>query len=564
MRRASILAFVALCFVAAEPATNPPTVKPKLLVLVVFDQMRGDYIGRWYDHFTTDGFHRLANEGAWFTNCNYPYASTMTGCGHASLLTGCSPERHGIIANEWYDREIGKEVYCATTDRSELVFTVPPPEKKKTRPAGSPERMLAPTVGDVLKESSPTSKVVALSLKDRSACLPGGKRPDASYWFDLNTGTFVTSTYYRDRCHDWVAKFNATKLADTWLGKTWDRLRPDLDYDKLAGPDDVDSESPGISRKQGRVFPHPFAAKVGKEYYEDILCSPAGSKLLLNFAVKAFDAMELGKGDAVDLLSISFSSNDLIGHAFGPDSQEVLDITLQSDLIVARLLQFLDSRVGKGNYLLALTADHGVCPIPEVARKKGLPAVRLHPDALKKQIEDFLNEKYGDHGDAKNLWIEDVAFPWLYLNYRKFEARGLKAPDVASALAGWLKKQPDTANAYTRADLAGTAPEGDPFFKPMVKAYYPPRSGDVAIVLKPYHLSLKYATGTTHGSPHPYDTHVPLLFMGPGIPVGKFDEAVTPQSIAAVFAQAAGIKPPAKIDADVPQRLRATQPAGAR
>jgi predicted AlkP superfamily pyrophosphatase or phosphodiesterase len=557
LRLPIIICFALLLAGCSRPTASiviaPDPGRPKLLVLIVFDQLRGDYLARWADLYPEGGFKRLMNEGLWFTDCHYPYACTMTGPGHASLLTGCSPDRHGIVMNDWFDRSIGKTVYCATTDRYSRVFTCPPPlpdpKDKESNKGGTPERMTADGVADWLKDQTGgKSKVVALSLKDRSAVLPGGKRADACYWFDSRTGTFVTSTWYRDRCHDWVYAFNDRRPADAWFGKQWTKLRPDIDYEKYSGPDEVTSETPGISKKMGRSFPHPLSInkpKPDKEYYDEVTCSRFGNDLLLDFAQTAFDAMKLGQGPQTDLFSISFSANDIVGHSFGPDSQEVLDITLNADRCVAKMLQLLDAKVGAGKYLVALTADHGICPIPQ-------PDKRLKPADLRKQAEEFLDIKYGKVENEKSKWIDSEAFPWVYLNYRKLAARKLDPKVVAAELVKWVKEQPWALNAYTRAEVEAVNEDSDHIARSMKKAYYADRCGDLGFVLKPYYLSTDYETGTTHGSPHSYDTHVPLVFFGTGMPVQKCADQVTPQAIAAVFARAAGLKPAKTLDAPVP------------
>lgn len=550
------------------PAALPPSAdRPKLLVLMVFDQLRGDYLQRWAELYPEGGFKRLMTDGYWLTDCHYPYASTMTGPGHASFLTGCSPNRHGIVMNDWYDRRSAKQVYCASTDRAETVYTVPRPAMKpneRKKEGGSPERLLASGVADWLKEQSGgRSKVVAVSLKDRSAVLPGGRTPDHCYWFDSRTGTFVTSTWYRDRAADWVAAFNAGRPADAWFGKLWERMVPGLDYDKWSGPDEVRAETPGISRKMGRSFPHELGSgkpKPDKEYYDEVTCSPFGNDLLSAFGREAFLRSDLGRGEYPDLFCISFSANDIVGHSFGPESHEVLDVTLNSDRHVARWLEFLDQRVGKGRYVLALASDHGICPLPELSAARGLDAVRLKPDLLKKQVEDYLNEKYGEGADKKSKWIDSDAFPWVYLNHRKLAVRKLDPTAVAADLVAWFKKQPYIETAYTRAEIVGAINSSDPVLRLMQKAFHPQRCGDLGIVLKKYCLSSEYEAGTTHGSPYDYDTHVPLVFFGAGIPAAKSNEPATPQMIAAVFARVAGLKPAATLDAKLPAKLAAAAP----
>ena len=428
---------------------------PKLLVLVVFDQMRGDYLQRWQELFAEGGFARLQKDGAWFTNCHYPYAVTQTGPGHASMLTGCTPDQHGIVMNQWFDRKAGGLVNCAESARYRRVpaaqvglrranrerFQEKPTTTRIRRRKRQPVRPItcfAPTLGDALKEATGgKAKVVGLSFKDRSAILPVGKSGDAVYWLDSADGMIVTSTCYRDSVHPWVAEFNKERVADRWFDKEWTRLRPDLDYEKYSGPDKVEGEGTGI--KQGVVFPHPMNGglkKPGKNYYEALFNSPFGNDMLLELVKRAVTAEQLGRHDVPDLLVVSFSSNDAIGHCWGPDSQEVLDVTLRSDLIVADFLKFLDKEVGAGKYTLALTADHGICPLPEVTAAKGTPAKRLPLKKMVTALEDHLSAKYG-----KARWVETVQPPWIYLNYQSIDNSGLKVADVATEVAAYFFAQ---------------------------------------------------------------------------------------------------------------------------
>jgi hypothetical protein len=545
----------------AAPAADDGRVR--LAVMVVFDQLRGDYLSRWQDLFGSDGFRRLQRDGAWFQNCHYPFADTVTAAGHASLPTGTSPATHGIVENEWFDREAGELIYCVTSDRYRRV-PPPLPDKASKQPTGaSPDRLLVPTVGDGLKAATNgKGRVVSLSFKDRSAVLPGGRQPDACYWFDPATGTFVTSTYYRDRVAPWVDDFNRGKPADHWFGRDWTRLRPDLDYEPRSSPDDQDGEGRGIL--QGRTFPHPMTAALTAPaglYYQALYTSPFGNNLLLDFARRAIDAEELGRHDTPDLLCVSFSSNDAIGHVWGPDSQEVLDVTLRSDEIVRDLMNHLDARVGKGRYLLVLTADHGVCPLPEVSHRQGRDASRLPLDFLTGKVQGFLDDTFGA-GDGKDRWLETVPPPWVYLNHKLLAQRGLKSSKVEEALAGWLKQQPGIQAVYTRTQLLNGVPADDAVGQTVVRSFYPERSGDLMIVLKPYWLFSSLLMTTTHGTPHDYDTHVPLLVYGPGVKPGVRTDAVTPLATAAILAHGLGIEPPAKAEAPVPPDLFA--PAHAR
>ena len=542
-------------------ARNGP---PRLAVLIVFDQMRADYLTRWDSLFGGGGFHRLEREGAWFQNCHYPYAATWTAPGHASLATGCSPMKHGIVGNTWYDRTTGQSLYPVYSDRYELVPLLRGTVKKEVGgwPGVWPGALLVETLGDALKRATDgRGRVVSLSLKDRSAVLLGCRQPwtDACYWFFPSRGTFVTSTFYRPngRPHPWVTQFNDGRPADQWFGRDWARLRPDLDYTRASGPDDVAAE--GIGWGQGRTFPHPMTgglSKPGRSYYEALGNAPYGNTLLLELAKRAIDAERLGQKDAPDLLCLSFSCNDMIGHVWGPDSQEVLDVTLRSDDLVKALLNHLDAKVGRGRYVVALTADHGVCPLPEVARRRGEKAGRVPPELLKEKAEAFLNETFRE-GKGQVSWIEAQEDFWIYLNQKVLQTQNLQPAQVEARLAGWLSRQPGVQKVCTRAELTGGAVKDDGIGKAVRRSFHPARSGDVVVVLKPYHILGKALdTGTTHGSPHPYDTHVPLLVSGPAIPAGKRSEAVTPQAVAAILAWSLGIEPPRGASAPVPDSLR--------
>jgi hypothetical protein len=542
-----------------KPESAAPE-KPRLAVLVFFDQMRGDYLTRWDELFGQGGFHRLEREGAWFQNCHYPYSDTVTAAGHASVATGCSPNVHGIIANDWFDRTVGANVNCVGSERYERV----PPrtqvvnlDKVVKKPKGvSPERLLAPTLADALREATGgQGRVVSLSLKDRSAVLPGGRQPNACYWLDTANGEFVTSTYYRDRPHSWVEEFNRSRVLDAWVGKDWTRQRPELDYESCSGPDDEAGEGTLLL---ARTFPHPLGllgtAKLMTAYYGALYASPFGNEVLLELARRAVAAEKLGSRETPDLLCLSFSSNDAIGHCWGPDSQEVLDVTLRSDRVVQQLLTYLDKQVGKGRYVLAVTADHGVCPLPEVARERGVVAGRIDSKGLLQKAGEFLSETFQVPTDEKH-WFEPDEELWLYLNRGLLDRHHLRQPDVEMALAEWLRKQPGIQDVYTRSQMLSGVAEGDVVGWRVRKSFYPERSGDVRIIQKPYYLIATRLTGTTHGTPHEYDRHVPLLVYGTGVRPGVRRETVTPQAASVILAEALGIEPPAKAETHLPANL---------
>lgn len=566
--RTRCLALVAWLVLVSNLCADEP-LRPRLAVLIVFDQMRGDYLERWFDLFGPDGFRRLLDNGAWFRNCHYPYAMTATGPGHASLLTGCSPRTHGIVGNNWYDRSAGVTVYCASNERYERIPPAPvaplaaepkseaekkdESEEKKVPGFGAPVRLLAPTLGDALREVSPKSKIIGLSLKDRSAIMPVGRKPDACYWFDK--GQVVTSTYYSDRLRPWVGQFNEQRSFDRWFGTKWEKLRPDLDYAKFSGPDDGSGE--GVGNKQDKTFPHPFGTqeKVGSEYYAALGASPFGNQVLFDLACRAIVAEKLGQDDIPDLLTISFSSNDLVGHAWGPDSQEVLDITLRSDLLIRDLLNYLDRHVGKGRYVIAMSADHGICPLPEQTQAGGKTALRQTPLGLLTAAEAYLRTEYSLPAHDTSRFIEAANESGIYLNQRLLAANKLKTLAVAQNLAKWLSRNPMIHRAFVREELVDQPLAEDPLVRRVQYTLHPQRSGDVYFVVKPYHLITSNKTGTTHGSPHSYDTHVPLVVFGTAVNPGKREEPTTPQACAAILAKALGITAPAKAEAPLPLRL---------
>lgn len=561
----SVAVAVLATLVASAPTAPPVAAKPKLAVLVVVDQLRADYLTRWQDLFGNGGFRRLQTEGAWFQNCHYPYAGTTTGPGHASLATGCPPAKHGIIANEWYERASGSVAYCVDSERYSIVPPRPTsaddkdpdidqenesglPVLKK-RPGIAPERLLLPTLGDALKDATGgAGRVFSLSYKERSAVLLGGHKPDACYWIDKASALAVTSTYYGNRVHPWVEEFNRAKPANAFFGRDWTRLRTDLDYERHSGPDDGPGEGKGHG--QGRTFPHPTTGgtdKVGGKYYEAVYTSPFGNEVLLDLVRRTIDAEGLGTREAPDLLCVSFSSNDPVGHAWGPDSQEVLDMTLRTDLILKALLDHLDAKVGRGRYVLGLSADHGICPLPEVSRRQGRDAGFVAPTLLARGVDDFLNETYPKKkGETRARWVESVEFPWVYLKRELIKARGLNPAVVEASVVAWLKQQAGIETAYGRTELLAGMPENDSVGRSVARSMHPDRSGDVAFVLKRYYLVSNKLTGTSHGSPHDYDTHVPMLIFGPGVRAGVRAERVSPLSIAATLGHALGVRLPSE------------------
>lgn len=547
---------------APDPATpdGTPAGPGRLVVVVVFDQFRGDYLARWAAHFGPDGFERLKREGVWYSDAHLPYACTSTGPGHASIATGAPPSAHGIVENDWYDRKAAARVYCAQPEREHQ--RVPPlvvggQPARGTGLGFGPDRLLVETLADRLQNATGgKGRVVVLSIKDRAVAMMGGKRPTAAYCFDARDGVFHTGSNYRDAVHPWVEAFNKSGAVNRWVGKDWTRLRPELDYNALAGKDDAPGE--GYGAKQGRVFPHPMGDEKtpGPRYYAAVETSPFGNELLLDLAKTAISAEKLGRGEAADLLCVSFSSNDLVGHQWGPDSHEVLDTTLRSDRVVADLLGHLDAEVGKGRYAVVITADHGISPIPE---QKKLPhAARLSVNDLLPQLPAALDEVFGPAPSGLTRWLEldgrdaQQVWPWVYLNHAAIRARGADLEQVTNYAAQWLGNRHNSQLvAFTRKQIeTGTLPPGaGPELRPLLEqvklAYHPDRCGDVIVIPQPGVLVTGYPEGTSHGSPHPYDTHVPVLAAGLTIPaLGKQDRRASALLVAPIAAKALGIDPP--------------------
>jgi predicted AlkP superfamily pyrophosphatase or phosphodiesterase len=550
--------------VVARPDPVPPKNGPvKLAVLVVFDQMRGDYLQRWRPLFGNGGFQRLMREGVWFDHCHYPYAATFTGPGHASIATGCSPAIHGIIANTWYDVDHATSAYCATEDRYTPVPPPPPPKPNETRKkpieGGSSGRLLAPTLADALKGATQSKgRVFSLSIKDRAAVLPGGKEPDFCLWFSSEQSKWISSTFYKNP-PAWVAKWNEGNPAEKYFDKVWEKLEG-IDHLKYAGPDDGPGEG-AIKAGFGPTFPHAIVGdkdRSTRSRNEAVVTTPFGNDLLMEAIEKLFDEQKPGTGETPELLLVSFSSNDLCGHLFGPDSQEVLDITVRSDRIVERLLNLLDAKVGKGNYSLALTADHGVCPIPELSVRRGLVAQRIDQDLLKKQAAAYLRATFPT---ATPEQTEPIAFfdgDMVYFNRAWLKNSGLEPAKVEETVARWFRQQPGIAAAFPRSYLMQAAPPGASAIEQRVRRnWMPERSGDILIVPAPYCFVTTYPTGTTHGTPHDYDRHVPLLVLSPGLtaPGETRTDAVTPQAASVILARTLGIAPPARAEVGVPAGL---------
>jgi len=543
LRRTLRLAIVALAACTPAPATTstPPAPdavvrRPRLAIVLVVDQMRADYLERYADLYT-GGLGRFRNEGAWFTQGRLQHALSYTAPGHASVATGSDPARHGIIANDWYDRSSRAEIYAAEDPQATPVLTQP---TTAILPGRSPRQLERPTLGDWLKDQEPGARVFSVALKDRAAVLMGGHKPDRAYWYSPEVAGFVSSSWYAGGAPPpaWVAEFNASGVVFDRFARGWTRSRDIAAYVR-SGPDHIAAEADGENTR----FPHLFddgTAGSRDAYPRQLLTSPFGDELALRFARKLISAEQLGADDAPDLLMISCSSADYIGHRYGPFSHEVQDYYLRLDGWLAELLVDLDQHVGKDSYVLALSADHGALPLPEEARLRGHSSARRVPSAeYRAQTRAVLATTLNKLGlpDAAVLFLGEDGV-WLDLP-------AAKAAELRKEVAQALRGLDFVADTFTSDELAGPVDPQRPFHANYRRSYFAGRSPDVQLRFKEWHLVDALARGTSHGSPYDYDTHVPVLFFGAGVRQGVHPQRVGTTDVAPTLAELLGIKAPA-------------------
>lgn len=528
------------------PAIPPTVASPRLAVVIAIDQFRADYLVRFRPYFVAGGFKRLLEGGADYRNCFYRHATTITAPGHATILSGVHANIHGIIANDWLDRE-SWEIISSVEDRDSPLVGLPPeyllPTLHLPKAGRSPKNFLATTVGDQLKlRFGAASKVFTASNKDRSAILLGGKLADSAYWDE--SGAFVTSRYYRDALPAWVAAFNAGHRAEKAFGSTWERLLEPALYDAVQGPDDA----PGESDEYGltRVFPKKIdggSAVLSPNFYSAFDNAPASSVMLGEFAQAAVREEKLGRHAATDLLCVSFSQIDIVGHSYGPDSHEVMDSILRLDRVIADLLKCIDREVGLKHCLVVVTADHGSTPLPErvQALRPSIPAGRIRVAEFDAAAKQALDAAFGAPL-GEDYWCTRDGLGY-HLRPSTLAAKNIRAEDAAQVLKTALLSLPSVAEVYTRAEILAAPPEGDSLLAAVRRSYYAPRDHDVGIVLKPYFIN-RTPAGTTHGMPYDYDQHVPQLWFGAGVTPGVHLERVGVDDLAPTLAAHLGIPRP--------------------
>lgn len=548
---------------ARRPAANRvrQNPRPRLVLLIVVDQFRYDYLERFGDLFGQRGIGRLMREGACWTEANFDHVPTFTAPGHALFMSGASPSQTGIVANEWYERETGRRVKSITDDSTNKLGGKPGDK------GYSPRRLLCSTVGDELRlADNDRSRVIGISAKDRSAILPAGRRANAAYWFSTDNGNFISSTYYFDRLPDWVARFNDRHLANALFGARWDRLLPnEAEYLRRAGKDDVPWENLDKSSADTNFFPHVItggSTAPDKPFYRALDYTPFSNDLLVTFAEEAIANEKLGAGDDPDVLSVSFSANDYVGHRFGPYSQEAMDITLRVDRQIGKLLDFVDERVGLRNTIVLFTADHGASPVPEQAVQMNLAGRRYQKADLLKVAEEGLQARYARPDRPATDYIQtfknkDATEQGLlnsnfYLNRSALQRDGIDLDECERVVGEAVMRVPGVARYFTRAQLENTAiSSADPIARRVLHGFYSRRSGDVIIVYEPYSIQFDPPddptdprSSATHGSPYGYDTHVPLIIMGRGFAAGSYTQRAAPTDIAPTLAHVLGIEAP--------------------
>lgn len=495
--------------------------RPRLVVGIVVDQMRYDYLTRFYSKYGDDGFKRIMQNGFSAENAHFNYIPTYTAPGHASIYTGTTPANHGIIANDWYDKFAKKSIYCVDDDTYATIGTAQGGQK-------SPKRMLTTTITDELKlAQNRQGKVIALSIKDRSAILPGGHTADAAYWFQgKKEGKFITSSYYMDDLPKWVQEFNASKQAKQYLNTTWSTLY-DINSYIESRKDDNEFESL-FKGKELPTFPYKLSKLKKKNGNYDLLkATPFGNSIVKDFAEAAVIGENLGKGTATDFLAISFSSTDYVGHQFGPDSKEIEDTYIRLDKNIASLLVFLDEKVGKGNYTLFLTADHAAVHVPSYLKSLKIPAGYFDSEKFKAFAEVITQEEF--NVSSKDL-IENFSNYQVFLNRATLKNNKLDKKNVSEVLANRFLEFKNVYKTVTAHTLQTTNFDKS-ILNRLQNGYNQKFSGDVLLIPNPSTIS-GWKTGTTHGSGYNYDSHVPLLFYGKGIKKGVLKRKVQITDIA--------------------------------
>ncbi|HEY3569317.1 MAG TPA: alkaline phosphatase family protein [Thermoanaerobaculia bacterium] len=557
-RRLRPVALAIVCLLLAVSAFAAP-VKPRLVVLISIDQFRADYLARFSDLFLpaegpqgVGGFRWLMERGAYHTDAHHDHYPLFTGPGHSIHFTGAPPYKTGIVGNEWFDREMNAVRYCVQDPKSPLVGAADPDGKRGI----SPITLRTSTVGDELKMATGgQGKVWGLALKDRAGVLMAGHLADGVLWFDEETSAWISSRFYfkSGQLPDWVTSWNAAKKIDPFFGKTWNLSVPPAALKRLWTPrNEFANPRPGL----GKAFPHPITGgldKPGKAFYAAFESTPYANEYVLETAEELIRREKLGQDAIPDILAINLSTNDYIGHSFGPDSPEALDVTVQSDRQISRFFRFLGKAVPGGlqNVTIVLTADHGVSPMVEEMAKAGLPTAGGYQEkALTDAVKAALDKAFGP-GD----WLKALSEFNLYLDVDSLRQKGIEPAKAEEVAAEALRRQPGIYAAYTRDQIVeGRVPDTDIGHRVML-GFHPKVSGDVVIVLDPYTVTNysggSVVKGTTHGTTYAYDTSVPLILAGARIKPGRYTQRVSTLDIAPTLSELLGVLQPSGCEGHV-------------
>ncbi len=522
-----IVALIAAAFVLASSACSPRPrpVAPRLVVLIVIDQMRGDQLLHSADSYES-GLARLYDEGALYENAHHAHALTLTGAGHATLASGVHPSRSGVIGNSWWERgeraHVGSVADPGTQrlDRSELT-------------GASAFRMRVTTLGDWLKQANPDSQVWAVSIKDRSAVLSAGRNADGAFWYDFDNGRFVTSDNYMTEEPDWALAFDEARSIEAYRDG-WHLLRDPGDYSRL---DDAAGE------EEPTTFPHLFSD--GDAYYEDVAGSPFGDRFTFDFATALIDGRQLGADDAPDLLIVSAASADAIGHDYGPWSRETEDYYLRLDFMLGEFFDHLDATVGPGRWLVALSSDHGVVPLPEQTA-----GAQRHSG---QSLRDLLQSVFAAALEAEG--VDPALVRLAFANGLVLDADAEVDPERLAALRGRmaenLREDPRFEDVFTWDELVSDAPLGRPYEAHFRRSFDATRSADLMFRFREFDLAAAGSSGTTHGSAYTYDTHVPMILLGTGVTAQRIETPVLTVDLAPTLANCLGIEVPDGLDGEI-------------
>jgi predicted AlkP superfamily pyrophosphatase or phosphodiesterase len=555
LQYSSVLATVALILLSALPSSAQDKKKPRLVLQITVDQLRGDLPHRYYSEFGEGGFRYLYEKGVVYEAAFHRHANTETIVGHTTLSTGADPSIHGMVGNVWLDRETGKLVYNIQGSRYPLLTKnagvdseaeIDPTQRLATSEGRSPAPILVSTFSDELALSNAgKSRIFGISVKDRGAVSMAGHAGKA-FWFSKKTGEFVTSTYYYKEYPSWVKAWNAKQIAFSYSGKSWELMHDRSAY-LFGNRGDVPYETsfPGY----GRVFPHPFGKSDSKYFTTLLTLSPVGDELALSFAEAVIEGEKLGQSETTDYLSISFSSTDYVGHLFGPSSLESEDNLLRLDRTLAELFKFVDQKVGLANTVIVVSADHGAAEIPGYLSEFGIDAKYFKPDALdpktleKQPAIEALKKKLGIDKEL----IQSYFQPYVYLNHEVVQERGLNLAEVERTVAAELEKIDGIWLAAPSSALADGSFPNTPLEEAILRNYNSKRSGDIYVVFKPAWFindSDGLSVASTHGSPWRYDQFVPVIFLGPGMPPQRVFREISTVDVAPTLSAILGITYP--------------------